>query len=211
MTLAVAEFETELRSPRRGLGRRCIACGGENDGAAYCGACAGEIERYEELERGSGMAGLMPDGISDAGLGLIKRSEGFRDWQYLDAAGFPTIGYGHRVKAGESFADGVTEAQAETLLASDVNQAEQTVRRLVRVALAQGQFDALVDFVFNLGEGRFSGSTLLDYLNEGLYTEAAGQLLLWDHAGKTVLPGLKARREAEFELFTGHAAPLAAS
>ncbi len=153
MTLAVAEFEVQLRSPRRGLGRRCVACGAEADGAVYCGACIGEIERYEEMERGSRMAGSMPDEISDAGLELIKRSEGFRDRQYLDAAGFPTIGYGHLVEADESFPGGVTEAQAETLLAGDVNEAEQAVRRLVRVALTQGQFDALVDFVFNLGEG----------------------------------------------------------
>jgi len=32
-----------------------------------------------------------------AGLELIKKSEGFRSKVYLDMAGLPTIGYGHRL------------------------------------------------------------------------------------------------------------------
>jgi lysozyme len=74
---------------------------------------------------------------------------------------------------------------------------------LVRVPLTQGQFDALVDFCFNLGEGRLAGSTLLRELNAGLYAAAGQQLLAWDHAGGKVIPGLKARREAELALWTG--------
>ena len=67
--------------------------------------------------------------------------------------------------------------------------------------LTQGQFDALVDFVFNLGAGRLASSTLLTYLNAGNTDAAAWQLLAWDHAGSTEIAGLKARREAEFRLW----------
>jgi lysozyme len=84
--------------------------------------------------------------LSAAGLELLKRSEGFRGQTYLDVNGFPTIGYGHRLLHPESFADGIDMAQAAEILVSDVRDAEQAVTRLVKVALTQGQFDALVDF-----------------------------------------------------------------
>jgi lysozyme len=58
-----------------------------------------------------------------------------------------------------------------------------------------------VDFCFNLGAGRLASSTLLKDLNCGRYDDAAGQLLLWDHAGGKENAGLKARRVAEAELW----------
>ncbi|MGA2632763.1 MAG: lysozyme [Terracidiphilus sp.] len=139
--------------------------------------------------------------LSAVGLELLKRSEGFRSRIYLDVAGIPTIGYGHRVLASESFSNGIEEPEGETLLSSDVRIAEQSVQRLVRVALTQGQFDALVDFCFNLGRGRLAASKLLQDLNTGRYDAAAEQLLRWDHAGVLENVGLKARREAEFHLW----------
>lgn len=139
--------------------------------------------------------------FSAAGLELLKRSEGFRSRTYLDVQGFPTIGYGHRLLHPESFPDGVSEAQASEILSSDVRDAEQAVQRLVRVALTQNQFDALVDFVFNLGSKRLAASTLLEELNRGRYADAAEQLLRWDHAGAAENSGLKARREAEYALW----------
>jgi lysozyme len=144
--------------------------------------------------------------LSAEGLELIKRFEGFRSRQYTDVAGFLTIGYGHRIVPPESFPlesfpGGVSEPQAAAILASDVSQAEQAVCRLVKVALTQGQFDALVDFCFNLGAGRLAGSTLLRVLNGGRYDDAVEQLLRWDLAGGEVNLGLKARREAELRLW----------
>jgi lysozyme len=141
--------------------------------------------------------------LSMAGLALIKLSEGFRSTAYKDVAGILTIGYGHRIVPGENFPNGITEAEAETLLSQDVAIAEQAITRLVRVPLAQGQFDALVDFVFNLGAERLAHSTALQDLNAGRYSAAAGQLLLWDHAGSRINSGLARRRAAEFQLWTG--------
>jgi lysozyme len=141
--------------------------------------------------------------LSAAGLELLKRSEGFRGSTYLDVNGFPTIGYGHRLLHPDSFPDGIGEAQAAEILVSDVREAEQAVARLVKVALTQGQFDALVDFCFNLGAGRLASSTLLMVLNGGRFEAAAEQLLRWDIAGGHENAGLKARREAEFALWAG--------
>jgi lysozyme len=141
--------------------------------------------------------------LSQAGLTLLKRSEGFRSKTYLDVAGFPTIGYGHKIVAPESYPQGITEAYACKLLSADVYCAEKSVARLVKVPLSQGQFDALVDFTFNLGAGRLASSTLLAQLNAANYDVAAHELLKWDHAGHKELAALKARREAEYKLWTG--------
>jgi lysozyme len=139
--------------------------------------------------------------LSEAGFELIKRSEGFRGRTYLDVAGFPTIGYGHRLLEREFFPNGVSVTQAAEMLAADVNKAEQAVHRLVKVALTQGQFDALTDFCFNLGASRLASSTLLTALNAGRYEAARVQLLRWDLAAGEVNAGLKARREAEFQIW----------
>jgi lysozyme len=140
--------------------------------------------------------------LSVAGLELLKKSEGFRQRTYSDVAGFSTIGFGHRLTPPESHPNGITLTQAESILAADIAIAEDAVTRLVRVPLTQGQFDALVDFVFNLGAGRLAASTLLRYLNAGRYDDAAWQLLAWDHAGSRQLAALKLRRESEFRLWS---------
>lgn len=144
--------------------------------------------------------------LSDAGLKLIKEFEGFRATTYLDPAGLPTIGYGHKLLPGESYPEGTNESRAAELLTADAVIACRAVESLVKVPLTQSQFDALVDFCFNLGQGRLANSTLLRDLNAGDYDAARRQLLLWDHAGKQVVPGLQARRQAEFDLW-GAAAP----
>ena len=140
--------------------------------------------------------------LSPQGLELIKRSEGFRSRLYLDAAGYETIGYGHKIVSTDAFPGEISEAQATTLLLSDVKKAEEAVERLVKVPLTQGQFDALVDFCFNVGAGRLAASTLLKELNAGQYAQAGLQLLRWDYAAGQPNSGLKTRRTAELQLFT---------
>lgn len=64
--------------------------------------------------------------VTEAGLNLIKRFEGFSSTIYICPAGYPTIGYGHVVLANEleQFAAGITSAQATELLRKDVKIAE---------------------------------------------------------------------------------------
>jgi lysozyme len=106
-----------------------------------------------------------------------------------------------------AFPFGLTEPEAAKILAEDLRQAEQAVTRLVKVPLTQGQFDALVDFVFNLGAGRLTTSSLLRMLNASRYEDAAEHLLQWDHAGGRELAALKARRQAEVDLWHSPALP----
>ena len=144
-------------------------------------------------------------GVSQSCLDLIKRSEGLRLTPYLDVAGFWTVGYGHKFTDAELAGGGETrtidEATADELLANDCELATNAVQRLVRVPLAQGQLDALVDFTYNLGQSRLASSTLLKLLNLGKYADAGQQLLRWDMAAGEHLAGLTIRREAELALW----------
>ena len=134
-------------------------------------------------------------------LKLLMTAEGFCRHIYRDAAGLETIGYGHRVLPGENFLAGITDEHALALLEGDLAVAETAVERLVQVPLTQGQFDALVDFVFNLGAARLAESTLLKELNASRYAEAANQFARWDYAAGRELDALKARRHAEVTLW----------
>jgi lysozyme len=102
---------------------------------------------------------------------------------------------------GETFPNGVTEDEATNLLKADVTTAEQAVSRLVTVPLTPGQYDALVDFTYNLGAGSLKGSTLLRLLNASKYEDARTQLLKWVNAGGKSQPGLVTRRHAEFDIW----------
>ena len=144
---------------------------------------------------------------SAAGLKIIKEHEGFRAIAYLCPAGVPTIGYGHTstVRAEDVGVKRISKAEAERLLLGDVADAEADVRRLVLYPLDQGQFDALVSFVFNLGGARFGRSTLLRKLNARDKAGAALEFARWNKGrvgGKlVVLPGLVRRRAEEAALF----------
>jgi lysozyme len=143
--------------------------------------------------------------ISTQGLDLIKSIEGFRSHIYKDMVGIPTTRYGHALRPGEWFPNGITEDQASELLHEDVAFAEHAVNSLVKLPLTQGQYDALVDFTYNLGSGTLKRSTLLHVLNEKRYGYVADQFLAWDHADGVEVDGLKRRREAEREMFVaGH-------
>jgi len=124
---------------------------------------------------------------------------------YQDSVGVWTIGYGH---TGSDVRPGltITQEQASALLQQDVAGAVAAVNRLVTVTLTQNQFDALVDFTFNEGQGNLASSTLLRELNAGNTAGAAAQFLVWVYAGGVQLPGLVKRRQAEAALFQSESA-----
>ena len=133
-------------------------------------------------------------------LDIIKKSEGLRLEAYLPTPNdVPTIGYGHT--KGVRMGQRISLAQAEQFLLEDVDWAEDAVNSLVKVKLSQNQFDALVSFVFNIGAGAFSKSTLLKYLNAGDYGGAANQFLRWNKQAGKELKGLTKRRQEERALF----------
>ena len=141
-----------------------------------------------------------PMTYSKTGLALTERFETLRLEAYKDVAGVWTIGWGH---TGPEVIEGltITKDEADFLLEQDTQTAVDAVNRLVTVSLTQSEFDALVDFVFNAGQGNFRKSTLLRLLNEGDYQGAAKQFDLWDHAGGKVVAGLLRRRQDETQEF----------
>lgn len=151
-----------------------------------------------------------PTTVSSGGINLVKRFEGLHKVgqdgsirAYRCPAGRWTIGYGHTkgVRSGVK----ADEAQCEAWLQEDLDIAAKAIGRNVRVPLSQAQYDALASFIFNVGEGNFSSSTLLKKLNKGLYDEVPAQIIRWNKARVDgvlkELPGLTRRRTAEAALF----------
>ena len=158
------------------------------------------------------------------GLALIKEFEGYhtklsdgRCKAYLDKLvrpalrspgykGLWTIGYG---STGSHVTEGAvwTEAQAEADLKRLVRSHEDVVRRLVKVALNQNQFDALVSLSYNMGLHK--AKTLLAKLNKGDYAGAANAFTIYNKAGGRTIRGLARRRAAERKLFLSEPGPTA--
>lgn len=137
--------------------------------------------------------------LSLAGVSFIQGWEGTEQVAYLDSVGVPTICTGSTTKVflGQT----ATLQECQERLQEDTSYAGKAVGRLVKVSLTQGQYDALVSLVFNIGPGAFAKSTLLKRLNNGQCTLAASEFLRWDKAKGKRLRGLTLRRQAESELF----------
>jgi lysozyme len=132
---------------------------------------------------------------SKQGVALTEQFEGCRLEAYQDIVGRWTCGYGHT--SGVTQDTTCTQAQAEAWLQEDMSWAVGVVNALVTIQLSQGEFDALVDFTFNLGSGSLAHSTLLQLVDAGDFTAAALEFDKWDHAGGQVVAGLLRRRQAE--------------
>lgn len=150
---------------------------------------------------------------SKQGLALIRRIEGCRLKAYRCDAGRLTIGYGHTgdVSDGEV----IDLDTAERLLRKDVSVAEAAIRSLVKIELSQGQHDALVSWLFNLGAGRLRTSELLKAINSGRLETVPAQWMRWVYVTdpitgeKYASDGLMRRRRAELELWRGLDEPVA--
>lgn len=142
--------------------------------------------------------------MTEEGLALIRRFEGFRDTAYRCPAGVWTIGYGHTAQAGPPKVIAgmkISEAEARRILAADAARFADEVRAALTREVSDAQFSALVSFAFNVGGGALRSSSVLAAANAGRFDEVPGRLRLWVKAGGRVLPGLVKRREAEAALF----------
>ncbi|MBC8581103.1 lysozyme [Zhenhengia yiwuensis] len=142
--------------------------------------------------------------ISEVGVNLIKSFEGCSLKAYKCPAGVWTIGWGttepiNGVKPHEGMI--ITQQQADELLIKNLKDYENAVNKYVTYSINQNQFDALVSFAYNCGNGALKTSTLLKKLNAGDVHGAANEFLRWNKANGKVLNGLTRRREAERKLF----------
>ncbi len=140
------------------------------------------------------------------GVKFLQEREELRLARYKCAADKWTIGYGHVIEPS-GLPLTCTEEQADQWLDSDLLMFERTIIEFVLVPLNQNQFDALVSFCFNEGRNAFRTSTLLKYLNQEQYWNAANQFAVWNKImdPKTkklvVCDGLTNRRAKEKALF----------
>lgn len=142
--------------------------------------------------------------VTQEGLALIRRFEGFRATAYRCPAGVWTIGFGHTSQAGSpAVTPGMTigEDEANRILAADVQRFADEVGPLLARPVTPVQFSALVSFAYNVGTPAFRRSSVLKAVNAGRLGEVPARLRLWVKAGGRVLPGLERRRAAEAELF----------
>jgi lysozyme len=146
---------------------------------------------------------------SKNGLCLTELFEGDILHAYKDQRGIWTIGYGHT--SGVHPGQIITQEQAVAYLSADIRAAAHCVNEVVTAPLTQPQFDALVDFVFNVGITNFLHSTLLRDVNESRFPQATAQFNLWDHCGGVVNAGLLRRRKAEASEFSGDIGDISAS
>jgi lysozyme len=144
--------------------------------------------------------------LSKTGLDLITSFEGYLKKQpdgsckaYQCPAKVWTCGWG--CTEGVTPNTHWTKEEAEKKFATELAKFEKAVDRLVKVPLNQNQYDALVSFAYNCGEGALGKSGLLRRLNKSDYAGACAEFAKWNRGGGRVLRGLTRRRAAEAALF----------
>lgn len=138
---------------------------------------------------------------SEYALGRLKEYEGLRLKAYKCPAGVWTIGYGHTKDVRGGIV--IDKETADKLLEEDVMYFEKYLAaEPYAEELTQGQWDALISFLFNLGIGNYKRSTLrkriLEDVNHG---DIPNQFRRWNKADGKVLPGLVRRREWEAQMY----------
>lgn len=135
--------------------------------------------------------------------GLLKDIEGVRYKPYRDIAGIWTVCSGitgDDVILGKTY----TQKECDALLYKHIAVAQKAVDRLVTYPIPDTMRAALYSFVFNVGVGAFSKSTLLKDINAGRLNKACDCLYDWVYfrnpktGKKEVSRGLKNRRDVEF-------------
>lgn len=134
---------------------------------------------------------------STNGINLIREFEGVSLTAYNDGFNNITIGWGH--VGGYELGDTITKEQADEILKHDLIRFEEAVEKYVdKYNFNQNQFDALVSFAYNCGEGGLD-----EMLRNGeiVKTEITNRMLLYCHANGEVVRGLLERRKREVNLY----------
>ena len=138
--------------------------------------------------------------VTKEGLDFIQDVEGCKLFAYLDTGGVYTIGVGH---TGPEVVKGLTCSMEQALqwLKEDSEEAQEGIRKWIKVLLTQNQFNALVSFVFNVGVNAFSKSTMLKLINKGDFDGASNEFPKWNKDNGKEILGLSKRRILEQSVF----------
>lgn len=121
-------------------------------------------------------------GITPELVERLKFEEGLRLHPYLCQAGYPTIGFGHRVPSLAHPA--ITAGEAVQILQDDLVMYRDAALRLSPVLRQEPEqrLAAVIDFCFNLGIAAYAGSTLRKKVNLKEWKAAGAQMRLWVNA-----------------------------
>lgn len=137
--------------------------------------------------------------IPTAAIDLVCEFEGFSPKPYRCPAGILTIGFGRT--DGVQDGDTTTKDAERSYVLKHLTNLDRQFEKLITVNLTDNERAALLSFVYNVGIGAFTKSTLLRRLNTGDRVAAAEQFGVWTRANGKVLQGLVRRRDAEKTLF----------
>jgi len=154
--------------------------------------------------------------VSSQLIAHLQEWELFRPNAYEDKVAMPprwTIGYGETegVKEGDSISQPDALIRLHARLDRDFGPAVWSALPRFRDRMLSHEFDACVALAYNIGTGRFLGSTLAAMLNRGDSVPlAAEQFAEWIHAGTIEVdgvpvpkevPNLRRRRAREMRVF----------
>lgn len=126
----------------------------------------------------------------------IAVHEGYSSTAYKDTVGVATIGYGQA--DGTKMGDKTDPVRALVKLEESLDDHAKGMVKCIHVPISQGEYDAYLDFTYNVGVFAFCTSTLDRKLNAGDYEGACKELLKWNKADGKVVAGLTKRRQEEY-------------
>ena len=131
-------------------------------------------------------------------LKLIRDSESCKLTAYQCPAGVWTVGYGY---TGTDIKKGLVWTQEkadECLLVTAMGVLNQAIKAspILETSNMEKQA-AIADFIYNLGIGNYSKSTLKKQVNAGNWMAASSEIKKWNKAAGKELKGLTIRRQKE--------------
>lgn len=144
-------------------------------------------------------------------MSLVVQFEGDEAVGYADPVGIPTAGVGHTgpdVVIGKWY----DEATRKGWLDGDLSEAAATVERCAPETIDVYQRAAFISFAYNVGSGKkgtkdgfciLKNGRIPTHIRKARMSDKIGScrsLLSWTKAAGKILPGLVARRKAEYEL-----------
>lgn len=156
--------------------------------------------------------------LSAAALISLVLHEGYTDRATVPVKGdVPTIGFGTTQRPDGTpvqIGDRTTPVEALQHALRDIQRFEGALKRCVTVPLTQYEYDAYVQFAYNVGGHAFCRSTLVKKLNAEDYAGACAEILRWRFfqgkdcalpANARLCGGLATRRQDEYHQCIGEA------
>ncbi|GAB4192590.1 MAG: hypothetical protein OHK0057_21650 [Thermoflexibacter sp.] len=135
-------------------------------------------QRFKEEDARLQTASLKTNSIVtwDSVISMVKRRESLQLRPYICPGGHLSVGYGHVITKGEEYLkEGITEAQADSLLHSDMEYYKDWIKKNLK--LKGNQLKAMTHFCYAFGTTKLQKSTLYKKIKNGEPIEE--EILKW--------------------------------